>query len=523
MELLGIIDIPDWVLIFALALIVFYVYATWNYGLWESQNIPTMKPFPFVGSVKAFGFFESVATVDLRNVRKYGKVFGLYEARRPALMISDLDMLKSVLIKDFNYFVDRRKVPLGGKSRITRPFLTNLTGDEWRSARAVLTPTFTSGKLRQMIGIMENCVHKMTASMHDDIKKHNGDINIKDRVSVFTMEVIASCCFGTSIDSQDPNDPFMQHARLLFNSDFTLIAFPMIFTPKLMELFEISMFSAKCLTYFEKVVHNVVNSRRSQNIRRNDFLQLLLDAQEREKEGKLLEDNENGHVNKTEATDDSSVGWKQHKVLDESGLVANSILFLLAGFDTTANTISFASYLLALNPECQQKLKDEIDQAIAKHGELTTDVILNLPYLEMVISETLRMYPPAVRLERLCVRDYQLGDIFIPKGCMVAAGVYAIHYDPEIYPEPHKFDPERFTYENKSQRQPMAYIPFGAGPRICIGMRFALMEVKICLAHIINQFRILKSAKTEVPLKMRNAIPMLIPLNGVTVKIEPRK
>ncbi|GAB6022645.1 hypothetical protein CHUAL_006738 [Chamberlinius hualienensis] len=439
-------------------------------------------------------------------------------------MIQDLETIKTVLVKDFNYFINRRKIPLGGKSRLARQFLTNLTGAEWRSARAVLTPTFTSGKLRQMVELMDESAHKMLKSLNDDIKASRGEVNIKDRVGVYSMDVIASCCFSTSVNSQDPHDPFVNHAKMLFNRNLSLIVIAMVWFPKLIELFELSVFPVECLTYFETVIHKVVNYRRSQNKRRNDFLQLLLDAQDRETEGKLLDEHENEHTTKQKSVQDNSFeSWKKHKVLDENGLVANSILFLLAGYETTATTISYVIYLLALNQDCQQKLKDEIDEALNKHGKLSPEVILSLTYLEMVISETLRIYPPTVRLERQCTNDYKLGDIFIPKGTLVAAGVYSVHHDPEIYPEPQKFIPERFTQENKANRHPMAYIPFGAGPRVCIGMRFALMEAKICIAHLINQFEVSPCAKTEIPIVMRKGFRMLLPQNGITVKIQPRK
>ncbi|GAB6022643.1 hypothetical protein CHUAL_006737 [Chamberlinius hualienensis] len=519
MNVLDGFSIPDWLLIVVANVTALYIYTSWNFGLWESQNISTIKPYPFLGS-KALSFFETVFKKDLENRKKYGKIYGYYEARRPYLMIHDLEMVKAILIKDFNHFVDRRKLPLGGKSRIVRQFLSLLTGDEWKSARAVLSPTFTSSRLRQMTKIIEESAHKMVNCVFDDIDQNDGIINIKDRVGVFTMDVIASCCFGTKLNIKDPNDPFMQHGKLFLNDDFTYVALPLVFTPKLLELFEISLISTKCLSYFENVAKKVINQRLSQKERRNDYLQLLLDAQEKENEGKLLDENES----KSNLSNDEKLGnWRKHKVLDERGIIANTMSFFLAGFETSANAISFVTYLLALNPECQQKLAVEIDEAIEMHGQLTTDIILALPYLDMVLCETLRMYPPFLRIERLCTDDYQYGDIFISKGSLVAAGVYAIHYDPEIYPEPDKFIPERFTQENKANRHPMAYLPFGAGPRVCIGMRFAIMESKVCLAHLLSHFKVTPCSKTEIPIKMRNGFTVLTPVNGVTVGIQKRK
>nr|BAV93952.1 cytochrome P450 3194A1 [Chamberlinius hualienensis] len=521
MNVLGLLNIPDWLTVVAVVIALLYIYGTWTFGFWESQNVPTLPPYPLIGSmVKAFS--ETVADYDLQNFKKYGKTYGYYEFRRPYLMIHDFEMTKAILIKDYNHFPDRRNVPLGGKSRLAKNFLVHLRGDEYKSARAVLTPTFTSGKLKQMLGMMDECAQKMLKTLNDDITKSDGkiDMNIKDRFGSFTLDVIASCCFSTNIDSKNQNDPFIEHAKMFFNFDFSVAVVGRFLFPKLVELLELSLYPAKCLSYFENVIHRVVDLRRSQNKRRNDFLQLLLDAQDKEKEEKTSDELNKSNTNTHQTIKDGPL--KTHKVLNESGLVANSILFLVAGFDTTANAISFTTYELALNPECQQKLHDEIDETLKIHGKLSPEIILALPYLDMTLSETLRMFSPATRLERECTSSYQLENIYIPKGTMVSIGVHAIHHDPEIYPEPHKFDPERFTPENKSQRHPMAYLPFGAGPRSCIGMRFALMEAKICLAHFFSQYKVSPCSETEIPILMRKGIPMQIPKNGIKLKVETR-
>ncbi|GFX11724.1 cytochrome P450 3A21 [Trichonephila clavipes] len=213
---------------------------------------------------------------------------------------------------------------------------------------------------------------------------------------------------------------------------------------------------------------------------------------------------------------------KAYLSLDE--LVAQCVIFFLAGYDTTASTLSFASYLLALNPECQEKLHDEIVEAVNNaNGVLTYEAVQNMKYLDNVISETLRLLPPAVRLERQAVGDYKLGDtgITIPKGMIVTIPAYAMHRDPNYFPDPEKFDPDRFTPEERVKRDPYVYIPFGAGPRNCVGMRFALMEVKVCLAHVIATFKIRRCSKTKVPLEFLIGAGLMQP-KEITVSMEPR-
>lgn len=192
--------------------------------------------------------------------------------------------------------------------------------------------------------------------------------------------------------------------------------------------------------------------------------------------------------------------------------------------EINSSVIAFAIYSLALNPDVQAKLRNEADECFATHGkEPSLDAISKLPYLHCVVSETLRMYPPAPRLERAPLEDYILGDtgIRVPKGCVVGVPVYAMHYDPEFFPNPEKFDPDRFSEENVGSIRPYSYLPFGAGPRNCIGMRFALQAVKLSLLHSVHSVQFVPTEKTDVPLKFAIGLGILNTKN-ITVGIRER-
>jgi cytochrome P450 family 3 subfamily A len=150
-------------------------------------------------------------------------------------------------------------------------------------------------------------------------------------------------------------------------------------------------------------------------------------------------------------------------------ILAQAILFLLAGYETTASTLTLITYNLACHPEIQEKLIEEVDKCIERHGGVNYESVFDNEYLDMVIEETMRMYPPATRIDRVCSKDFEFEGIKIPKGQLVTIPIWAIHHDPEIYPDPYKFDPERFNQENKTKRVNEAFIPFGNGPRSCIG------------------------------------------------------
>lgn len=121
-----------------------------------------------------------------------------------------------------------------------------------------------------------------------------------------------------------------------------------------------------------------------------------------------------------------------------------------------------------------------------------------MPYLDMVIDETLRMYPPVVRLDRVAGEDYEYEGMLIKKGLVWTVPIWALHYDPELYPDPTKFDPERFNEVNKKLRDNIAFMPFGAGPRNCVGMRFAILEIKLLMATIFSKYRMDRCEKTPV-------------------------
>jgi len=162
------------------------------------------------------------------------------------------------------------------------------------------------------------------------------------------------------------------------------------------------------------------------------------------------------------------------------------------------------AYAIATNSDVQQKCYEEIIEACdGKTEMLDYDSVKNkLTYLDMVVQESLRMYPAAVRFDRMCKEDYNLNGIIIPRDSVIHVPVYAIHMDPENYPNPEKFIPERFTPEEKSKRDPILYLPFGFGPRNCIGMRIALFEMKMAIASLLAKFKILPTDTTPIPLKL---------------------
>jgi len=222
------------------------------------------------------------------------------------------------------------------------------------------------------------------------------------------------------------------------------------------------------VNFYTKIVTELREKRKKDTDASHvDFMKLLLQLEE-----KMTQD---------ESTKDIGI--------DVNTFLAQAMIFLVAGYETTKVTMMLTCYYLAKHPECQEKVVQEIQKVLAEHnGEIDHESVGEMHYLNGCITEALRLNPVVPRHERVCNKAYKYGDIEIPENAFVNIPLYPIHYDPEIFPDPEKFDPERHLPGNVTY-QPTQLMPFGQGPRICIAMRFALEEVKIGLSRLLPEFK----------------------------------
>ena len=187
--------------------------------------------------------------------------------------------------------------------------------------------------------------------------------------------------------------------------------------------------------------------------------------------------------------------------------MAQGIGFFMAGFETTSNTMTTLCYNLAQNPHVQEKLVKEIET----FDKLDHETIHEMVYLEAVIKENLRIFPPAISLHRECKKDTIIGNILIKKGVNIKFPVWALHHSEDFYENPKNFQPERFLPESKEDIEPYAYIPFGGGPRKCLGMRFALIEMKIALAKLLQKYQLFTVPETKLSFHSGDALFLSYP------------
>ncbi|KAI1708172.1 cytochrome p450 domain-containing protein [Ditylenchus destructor] len=474
----------------------FYWYAKFHYGYWKRLGFDGPNPNILVGTTfdLSSGFFAA----DARNKKRYGKTYGAYTFGRIELVTQDLEILRHVLVKDFECFATRPdifRLSFGNmKESIVNQGLADLEGEEWRRVRYAVTPAFTSLKMRTIIPILNVCC-KQLEKVIDSYIDSNEPIPLKDVLGRMTLDMIAKAGFALDVDTYDRTheSPFVHHSKEFFKQlkfvglrTFISQMFPN-FGVYAQKFTGIEFAHAKYHEFFQSVLEELYDRRKKEaddGKTYNDLFQLLLSAV-------------NEELTSAEKEQDAVIMSDAHKIgaaakrrdITKIQLIAQGFALMVAGYDTSATTLEFALYNLAKLPEIQDQLRDEIDSVVGDDEEMTYEHLTKMPYLYQVIQETLRMYSPVPRIARLCRAPTKICGIEFKPGMQVSVPITAIHYDPGIYPDPYQFNPDRFSAEEKRGRDPLTWLPFGYGARNCIGMRLAEFEVKIALAFLIRRYR----------------------------------
>nr|XP_060642872.1 cytochrome P450 3A9-like [Anolis sagrei ordinatus] len=490
-----------WLLIGVLVAL-FMLYGIWPYNFFKKLGIPGPRPLPFIGTIREHRI--GVNNFDQQSHEKYGKIWGLFDGRQPVMAILDPAIIKVILVKHFyTHFTNRRDFGLNGELDTS----IAITRDEhWKRIRTVLSPNFTSGRLKEMLPIINHYGKMLEESVQKKVENEES-IDLKNFFGGYSMDVTTSTSFSINVDSiNNPNDPFVKHIKTFLKFDtFDPVILLVVIFPFLRPLFErlnFNMVAPSSFTNFFIDVLKKVKKDRQKNDHKNrvDFLQLMVDSQI---SGGVPEE------------------ANMYKALTDKEILTQAIVFIFAGYETTSTALSFLSYLLATNPDVQQKLQEEIDATLPNQATPTYDAFHQMEYLDMVVNETLRLYPVGGRVERECKDTVEINGVTIPKGTVIVIPTFALHRDPEYWPEPEEFRPERFSKENKETQNPYVYLPFGAGPRNCIGMRFALLVLKVAIVTLLQKYTFRPCKETQIPLEVCGEV-LLKPKNPIKLKLVRR-
>ncbi|XP_018363633.1 PREDICTED: cytochrome P450 9e2-like [Trachymyrmex cornetzi] len=454
-------------------LVTYYLFRKFNF--FKRNGIIHIPSIPILGAMVPI-IFRQMSFVDftrkIYNFNRDAKYIGFYATTKPVLMLRDPEVIKDVVIKNFDTFTNNPALA-DTNDYVLSQNLFGLQNAKWRHVKNLLSPFFTSHKLKTIFTLMSKHAADF-AELMLTLPADKSDVNMKDIFDRYTNDVVALCIYGMKIDSiRNPTNKFYV--------------------------------CGKDITYMSAIrsikIKNEIVIRNAEHVSRPDMIQLMLDN--RGKEGQIQ--------------------------LDVDDIVAQAYAFYFASFETTSSVMSFITYKIATNPSIRVKLRQEIDELLNESdGNVTYEAVNKLKYLDAVIKEALRLFSPFV-VERVCGKAYKLPPALpgeksftINKGMIIWIPLYAIHHDEKYYDNPEEFRPERFLNNDQDNNyRSIFYFPFGLGSRMCIGRRFGLLMIKVVLFHLLARCELKQCPKTS-SIKFSEKNLLMMPKDGFWLNIQYR-
>ncbi|XP_011869801.1 PREDICTED: probable cytochrome P450 6a13 [Vollenhovia emeryi] len=470
-------------------LIVLYVCLTKNSKYWQKRGVPCAD-----GALPGVGHLWDVVTMKktvseccrkIYNENRDHSMVGFYNFTTPVLMVREPELVKTVLQTSFGSFHDNA-IKINPK---LDPLLANnpffIYGDKWMAARKRLTYAFSSMRLKILLESVKQVCETLEQYVNKKLGKSGKvEFELKELFAKFTAQVVSGTGFG--VDGLCFNDERAKESFYAIGNSFlqptawnNFIFLLVFLVPPLADIFQVGMVPKKADRFFRAIIVDVIEQRRKESIPRNDFLQLMVDLERAEGEK-----------------------------FDLEVLTAHTVSFFIDGYETSSSVLSYVAFNLAINPEVQEKLRKEAISVLNKYnGKLTYEALREMTYMDQVISESQRILPTVGFLNKVCTEETELRGsdglvCRVERGTPILIPIYGLHHDPRYWEDPKVFDPDRFSPERKQSLERFAFLPFGDGPRQCVGMRMALLQIKACLATFLKNYSLELSPKTQLPLKI---------------------
>lgn len=435
---------------------------------------PGPNGVPLLGSTHQyardpFTFMDAVG-------RAYGDIAAFELAGQPTYMLTGPEAIERVLVGD----ADSYRKPAFGDDAVEELLGNGLLlsdGESWRHQRSLATEAFDPSRFEDLTSMMTTRAEELV-----DGWEAGSVVDIREEMATLTVKIIAEAMFDATLD--DETTESIQTALEPLGARFEPDARRFLL-PNWLPTAENRAFHDAIGT-LEDILDDIVANRRASDIEGDDLLGVLLHAQER-----------------GEQTD--------RQLRDEL------VTMLLAGHDTTALTLTYTFFLLDQNPEVRRKMYDELEAVCG--GQPTFTDVRNLEYTDRVLNEAMRLYPPVYTLFREPTEPVRVAGYDLPEGALCMLPQWVVHRSPRYYDDPETFDPDRWLPERARERPRFAFFPFGGGPRICIGKQFSLLESKLILAAIAQEFELERI--DDGPLELRPSLTMH-PQNPVRMRLQPR-
>ncbi|KAL6259233.1 hypothetical protein P5V15_009152 [Pogonomyrmex californicus] len=453
---------------------LFYVYAKYRLSYWSRRGVKNPPTHLLFGNFKDCFIFKKPPSEILREIYNSANpddpYIGFYIFHKPILLLRDHDVIKQIMNKDFDVFPNRRFGSGLERDSVNLDSILSIKQPRWKYLRNKLTPILTGQKLKNMLSLMVECGKPMIDFIEKSPMNETGQnkCEVKDISSRYSTDVIASLAFGIAINSFDEKETdFWNNGMKIFRGFKRSIVFIILFFIPEWD-FLVGPFIREPANYFRQIFWDSMNTRERLAFKRGDMIDYML----------ALKNGEQDPI----------------YTFEGDRLLAHPSSFYIAGLEATATAIAFVLHDLACYPEHQATLYNEI-QTYLSGKELTMDLINEMPFLDSVVVESLRLHPPLPVTDRIALRDYKLPNtgLIIEKDTPVYISVNASNQDPKYFSHPQNFDPLRIKTEDKKFYESLA---FGIGPRSCIGQRFALIIIKVALIMIISNYIMSYETKT---------------------------
>ncbi|KAF2900474.1 hypothetical protein ILUMI_05709 [Ignelater luminosus] len=465
------------------------------------------RAWPLIGSALEFGTTMDLLPITLENKKKYGSIFKVYLGfAPPTLIITDPKFLEFVM--GSTRILDKSEDYRFLHSWLGRGLLTS-GGAKWQKHRKILTPAFHFRILEQFVEVFDFYSNTLVQKLEKEVGKKS--VDIYPYVTLCSLDTICATSMGTEVNAQNDSESkyvfsVKEMSRIIIDRTFSIF-----------KMFDFFYYFSKdyqkereALKILHGYTESIIESRKEELIKANGH-------------SKDIQNDEDdiGRKKKKTFLDLLLQYKKDGQPLTDKDIREEVDTFMFEGHDTTAAAMSFALYCLAKNPEAQEKTVQELRSIFGddKERPATHRDMQEMKYLEAVIKETLRLYPSVPIFARNVHEDVEYDGIILPKDTSLTIFVYGLHRDPAIFPDPERFDPERFTQEKQVGRSPYAYLPFSAGPRNCIGQKFAMLEMKSLLSKVLRNYELLEDPNHKVVLA---AETVLKSANGIRIGLKKR-
>lgn len=455
-----------------------YYYFTRTFNHWKEKNVKGPKPIPFFGNyIDVFLRRKHPGMLFDEVYKQYPdeKVVGLYRMVSPTLLIRDLDIVKQVLIKDFDSFPDRG-VYYSKKLCGDNLFHADLT--VMKVLRKQLTSVFTPNKFKAIFHGLAGRADKFIDYIENTTIKEP-ELNVLPVFRRYGADSIMMAAFGLDVDPYNEDNDLFDLLDAGIQSPSYFLELELLF-PGTLSKYDLSLFPRKIANFCKQIIQIGTTLEAVPKADRLRTIDVLMGLRRE------------GNISSGKASEGDKEAWLE---VTDDVLAGQVFIFYFAGYGNNSLLATYALYHLAKNPDAQEILIQEIDNVLRKHGgKFSYEALKEMKYLVMVFDETMRMHPLTNSVSRNAARDIQLDgtDLVIKKNTIVTISPYAIQHDEKYYPEPEKFKPERFTPENVKERHPCTMMSFGHGPRSCLGEYITntyiakLIYFKIFLIYICN-------------------------------------